>query len=311
MGPHVRTGPGLVNPPARLADVDGVGESQPVRQQLAFSFSTAVVEATTTPPAPPAPSSPAPAPAVSTSPTASASVPAAVVPISRTRRLVDAITSLIPGARVVLTDTRSVLLSQSERDGVRTIRVHQMFLEADDDVRRAVALYLATGNHRAGEVVDAFTKGRVHLLEWTARPLKDGAWRGEHHDLLSHYDAINARYFSDRIAAEIGWSQAGAPTGRRRTSITFGSYDHRARRIVIHPVLDAGHVPPIVVARIVHHEMLHAKHGEIITESGRRVVHSKAFRAEETTFHGAAEADAWIDTHLEALLRWRPPTRKP
>ena len=211
---------------------------------------------------------------------------------------------------MALTDTRSVLLSQSERDGVRTIRVHQMFLEADDEVRRAVALYLATGNRRAGEIVDAFTKARIHLLEWTARPLKDGAWRGAHHDLLVHYDAINARYFAGRIVAEIGWSQAGAPTGRRRTSITFGSYDHRARRIVIHPVLDAGHVPPLVVARIVHHEMLHAKHGEHVTESGRRVVHSKAFRAEEATFHEAAEADAWIDTHLEALLRWRPATTR-
>lgn len=272
-----------------------------MRQQLAFSFAGSVVDVPSS-----APTAPTTAPT-----TAPASVGpfAPVVPMSRTRRLVDAITSLIPGARVVLTDTRSVLLSQSERDGVRTIRVHQMFLEADDEVRRAVAIYLATGNRRAGEVVDAFTKGRVHLLEWTARPLKDGAWRGAYHDLLVHYDAINARYFDDRIVAEIGWGQAGAPAGRRRSSITFGSYDHRARRIVIHPVLDAAHVPPLVVARIVHHEMLHAKHGEIVTESGRRVVHSKAFRAEEATFHGAAEADRWIDTHLEALLRWRPPAR--
>ncbi len=281
-----------------------------MRQQLAFTFPTGVVEPSTGQAASSPPASAAPPSTSPPFPSSSPSPPlAGVVPISRTRRLVDAITSLIPGARVVLTDTRSVLLSQSERDGVRTIRVHQMFLEADDEVRRAVALYLATGNHRAGEVVDAFTKGRIHLLEWTARPLKDGAWRGAHHDLLAHYDAINARYFADRIVAEIGWSQAGAPTGRRRSSITFGSYDHRARRIVIHPVLDAGHVPPVVVARIVHHEMLHAKHGEIVTESGRRVVHSKAFRAEEATFHGAAEADAWIDTHLEALLRWRPSTR--
>jgi hypothetical protein len=312
MGSHVRTAAGLVNPPGRLADVDSVGESPVVRQQLAFSFRSEGVDVaasspstTSTSPSP----SPSPSPSSTSTSTSALSANAGVVPISRTRRLVDAITSLIPGARVVLTDTRSVLLSQSERDGVRTIRVHQMFLEADDEVRRAVALYLATGNHRAGEVVDAFTKGRVHLLEWTARPFKDGAWRGAHHDLLVHYDAINARYFADRIVAEIGWSQAGAPTARRRSSITFGSYDHRARRIVIHPVLDAVHVPPIVVARIVHHEMLHAKHGEIITENGRRVVHSKAFRAEEATFHGAAEADRWIDTHLEALLRWRPTAR--
>jgi hypothetical protein len=228
--------------------------------------------------------------------------------VSRTRLLVECITSVIPGARVVIVDTRSVLLSQSERDGVRVIRVHQMFLEADDDVRRAVAVYLATGNKKAGDVVDTFTRSRIHLLGWASRPIKDGAWRGATHDLMQHYDAINARYFDNAIAAEIGWSQAGSPSRRQRRSITFGSYDHRARRIVIHPVLDAVHVPAVVVARIVHHEMLHAKIGEGKDSQGRRVVHSRAFRAEEATFHGAVDADAWLDTHLDALLRWRPDT---
>ena len=230
---------------------------------------------------------------------------------SRTRRLVDAIRRLRPEARVVITDARSVLLSQSERDGVLTIRVHQMFLDADDVVTAAVARYLTTGDRRAGDVIDAFSKSRLHLLEWTARPLRAGAWRGRHHDLLEHYDAINVRYFADRIVAEIGWSQAGPTTRRRRASITFGSYDHRARRIVVHPALDAAHVPALVVARIVHHEMLHAKHGEKTTASGRRVVHSKAFRAEEATFHGALEADRWIDANLDALLRWRPSSKEP
>lgn len=284
-----------------LAVVVAVGESDTVRQQLAFSFSQ-----------PPSSATMASSRSLSSVVREPVDCPPTVVAISRTRLLIDAITAVLPGAKVVLTDTRSVLLSQSERGGVRTIRVHQMFLEADEPVRRAVALYLATGNSTAGVVVDAFTRERLHLLEWTSRPLKAGAWKGAVHDLLEHYDAVNARYFGDRIVAEIGWSQPGAPTGRRRHSITFGSYDHRARRIVIHPVLDAGHVPPLVVARIVHHEMLHAKHGEARTESGRRIVHSKAFRAEEATFDGARDADAWLDTHLEALLRWRPaPPRTP
>jgi len=227
--------------------------------------------------------------------------------VSRTRLLIDAITSLLPGAKVVIIDARSVLLSQSEKDGVRVVRVHQMFLDGDDDVRRAVAMYVATGNTAAGKVVDAFTRQHTHLLEWTARPMKSGAWIGQVHNLLEHFDAINHRYFKGAISAEIGWGQAGTPQRRRRRSITFGSYDHRARRIVLHPVLDVVTVPALVVARVVHHEMLHAKHGESRDAGGRRVVHSKAFRAEEATFDGAAEADAWIERHLDALLRWRAP----
>ncbi len=226
--------------------------------------------------------------------------------VSRTRLLVEAITKRLPGARVVIVDTRSVLLSQSVKDGVRTVRVHQMFLDADDGVRLAVGMYLSTGHRGAGEVIDAFTKRQTHLLEWAARPLKHNAGRGKAHDLDTMFAALNARYFADTIGAEVTWGQAGPTSRRRRRSITFGSYDHRARRITMHPVLDRVEVPALVVARVLHHEMLHEKHGEDHDAGGRRIVHSAAFRAEETTFDGADVADAWLDAHLDALLRWRP-----
>jgi hypothetical protein len=242
----------------------------------------------------------APAPTVATP--ALAGAPA----VSRTRLLVEAVTKRLPGARVVIVDTRSVLLSQSVKDGVRTVRVHQMFLDADDAVRLAVGMYLSTGHRGAGEVIDAFTKRQTHLLEWAARPLKHNAGRGKAHDLDTMFAALNARYFADAIGAEVTWGQAGPTSRRRRRSITFGSYDHRARRITMHPVLDRVEVPALVVARVLHHEMLHEKHGEDHDAGGRRIVHSAAFRAEETTFDGADVADAWLDAHLDALLRWRP-----
>jgi hypothetical protein len=75
---------------------------------------------------------------------------------------------------------------------------------------------------------------------------------------------------------------------------------------VIHPVLDQPHVPGLIVARVVHHEMLHAKHGEQRDRGGRRVVHGRAFRADEARFDGAREADAWLEAHIDELLRFRP-----
>ena len=104
------------------------------------------------------------------------------------------------------------------------------------------------------------------------------------------------------ISADITW---GASAGRRRTSITLGTYDDRASRIQIHPALDQAFVPRLCVARIVHHEMLHAKHPPSVGRDGRRVVHGAAFRKEETTFPGASEADVWFDLNLERLLRYR------
>lgn len=224
---------------------------------------------------------------------------------SRTRALIEAIERRVPGCRVVLTDNRSVLLSQQHRNGEHVVRVHQMFLDAPPDVREATAHYLARGDRASGAVVDAFIDAQAHLLTMAARPLAPDAHAGTVHGLLPIYDELNDRYFQQRIAAEIGWGRAGRESRRARTSITFGSYDHRARRIIIHPVLDQVDVPRLVVARVVHHEMLHQKHGEQRDAGGRRVVHGRAFRLEEARFEGAREADGWIEAHMDALLRFR------
>ena len=208
--------------------------------------------------------------------------------------------------RVVLTDNKSTLLSQSVKQGVRTVRVHQMFLDGDDDVRAAVAHYLARGDRASGAVVDAFVDRTKHLLELVSKPLPDDAHVGRVHNLLPHFHELNARYFDNSVHAEIGWGLPGSPQRRRRRSITLGSYDSRARRITMHPVLDQPQVPSLCVARVVHHEMLHAVLGDARGPGGRRVVHSKAFRAAEALFVGAVEADGWIHKHLDALLRFRP-----
>ena len=279
-----------------------------MRSQLAFAFGPTLSPSVTTSPL--LPETVAALPLASSfkppSPLVTSPIPPATAPVSRTKLLVQAITERLPGARVVIVDTRSVLLSQAVKNGVRTVRAHQMFLDANDVVRRAVGIYLSTGHAGAGAVVDAFIKERTHLLDYAARPLKRDAGKGAVHDLDVHFAAMNERYFNNAIAAEICWGQSGPQSRRRRRSITFGSYDHRAKRITMHPVLDRLEVPSLVVARIVHHEMLHERHGEAHDDGGRRIVHSKAFRVEEGTFDGAVTADAWIAAHLEELLRWRP-----
>jgi hypothetical protein len=244
--------------------------------------------------------------AASSSTASSAAATAASTGASRSRLLVEAITRHLPGARVVFVDTRSTLLSQAERDGVRVVRVHQMFLDVDDAERDAIGRYLARGCRDAGAVVDAVVRRQSHLLDWVAPPLPPDAHRGRTHDLAAIRDDVNRRYFAGGLAAEIGWASPGGRRRRPRRSITFGTYDHRARRVLIHPALDEPDVPRLVVERVVHHELLHGKHGEAHDERGRRVVHSRAFRAEEATFVGAADADGWLALHLDRLLSWRP-----
>ena len=225
---------------------------------------------------------------------------------SRTRALIEAIQQQLPEARVVITDNRTVLLSQSSKEGQHTVRVHQMFLDAPVAVRDAVAHYLAKGDRRSGDKVDAFIEAQGHLLQMTAKPLANDAHVGRVHNLLPLFLALNDRYFSGVVEAELGWSQAGAPCRKKRRSITFGSWDTRARRIVIHPVLDQRDVPRVCVERVLHHEMVHAKVGEERGAAGQRIVHGRRFAAQEALFHGAHEADKWFEKHLDALLHWRP-----
>ena len=229
---------------------------------------------------------------------------------SKSKLLEDALVNEIgEPTQLILTDNRSLLLSTSRKKGALTARVHQMFLGGDASTFDAIARFLASGDPRAGKIIDAFVAQSGHLLDLHTAPLPKNAGKGRAHDLDEIFDDVNRAYFHSKMDAEITWGQAGTFAGRRRRSITLGSYDSRAHRITMHPALDHARVPKICVARVVHHEMLHIKHPTTVGKSGRRVVHSRAFRAEEATFLAAEEADAWIDANLESILRYRPRTR--
>lgn len=231
---------------------------------------------------------------------------AAPKPASRTRRLVEELKQALgDDVKVVLSDGRSTLVSQAVKDGARVVRLHQMFLDAPDDVRAALSRWLQRGDRAAGARIDRFVDEREHLLAGASRPLPPDAHVGKHHDLAAIYAAVNGRYFDPPIAAEIGWGGVGHVRRRGRSTITFGTYDERQRRILIHPCLDQAHVPALCVARVVHHEMLHAKHPQVRGPDGRRIVHGPEFRRDEALFEGAAEADRWFDRHLDALLKFR------
>jgi hypothetical protein len=70
----------------------------------------------------------------------------------------------------------------------------------------------------------------------------------------------------------------------------------------IHPRLDAADVPRFFVEFIVYHEMLHAARGQEGERNGRRVVHSKEFRAAERNFAQYKEAIEWEKKNLGRFL---------
>ena len=208
--------------------------------------------------------------------------------------------------QVTLTDNRYTMISvrRVPREKRYEVRLHHMFVEADPVITRALARYIADNEAEASRVLGDFIDANSEHVRGRARraPTQVIFTAGEHYDLRSIFDELNARYFDDRIDASITW---GARTGRprRRNSIKMGSYSVEERLIRIHRSLDRAFVPRFFVEWIVFHEMLHQVH-DIRVKNGRREFHSKEFLADEAQFEHYDQARIWERQHLDALLTY-------
>jgi hypothetical protein len=204
---------------------------------------------------------------------------------------------------LALTDNGRSMLSLRHRHDVAHVRLHHMFLHADDVTLRAVAGYLQGRPGAAVAHLRAFVDGHRALIK--RQPPRQRKLRaiGHHHDLRAIFDALNADYFGNAIEARVSWGKNGRPVGRRRrrSCIKLGSYRHRDALINVHPVLDAAWVPAFFVEYIVYHEMVHHV-VEAPSSGGRRALHGPEFRARERLFARYDEALGWERDNLDRLL---------
>jgi hypothetical protein len=203
--------------------------------------------------------------------------------------------------RLFVTDNRSTMLSFRRVRDLLILRLHHMFLEAPDEVLRAVADYSGRGARSAGAVIDAYVRehsGDIRVGE-SGRAGPRLCARGREYDLQAIFERLNGRFFDGAIDARIGWGRAGP--GRRRRTIRMGVYDHLTRTIRIHPSLDRPEVPLFFVEYIVFHEMLHqAVPGR--DAGSRKQHHGPEFRARERRYPDYARALAWEKANLNLLL---------
>jgi predicted metal-dependent hydrolase len=218
-----------------------------------------------------------------------------------------------------LTDNRRTILSvRPATDRARLeLRIHRSFLEAPEEVVRAVAEFVESrkGSERARQAL-------VMIREHFSRHRGTGVRRkpvlrpeGATLDLRQVVDDLNRRYFEGRLSVEITWgrsSTAGSAHRCRRgrtASLQLGSYSYEDNLIRIHRVLDDPGVPRHVVEAVVHHELLHADMPPEI-HNGRRFFHTPEFRRRERLFRQLDKANAWIQEHLPELLRARKDSRR-
>ena len=196
---------------------------------------------------------------------------------------------LLKPVRVVLTSNSTSMLSAKLQDGTLRIRLHRMFLLAENRVLDEIGSYL---KNKKGAMPGFRSFIRANKEQLCQKPPKKAVLRpaGRFHDLSGLYDEINKEYFGGMVNAAITWG-TGSPRYRVRKR-TLGSYSTRSHRIRINPVLDRKTVPRYYVAFIVYHEMLHAAMG-ISVKGQRRSIHPREFREREKLFKDFDKARAW------------------
>lgn len=213
-----------------------------------------------------------------------------------------------------LTDNRRTILTvrpAPAADRTRLeLRIHHSFLEAPEEVLRAVADFVDSkkGSERARQALNLI---REHFSRHRGGRLRRVVLRPEGAvlDLREIVDDLNRRYFEDRLAVEVTWGRAAGGAGGacrrgRTSSLQLGSYSYEDNLVRIHRVLDDPGVPRYVIEAVVHHELLHADMPPEV-RNGRRFFHTPEFRQRERQFRLLGRANAWIQEHLPELLRAR------
>ncbi len=195
---------------------------------------------------------------------------------------------------LTVTDNRTSMLSIKKGLKKLSLRIHRIFLEADESVIQAVADFIKN-RKSARPVIQAFIRQRSSSLKSRAtrrRPLRT---EGACHCLATLFDQVNAEYFHGEITASITWGRR--VSGRRTRRVTLGSYCRDSQTIKINSILDRKTVPEFFLEFVIYHEMLHAALGTVITK-GRRSVHFKEFRQRERQFASYEQAVIWEKEHL-------------
>ncbi len=209
--------------------------------------------------------------------------------------------------RLSIHDNRSTMVSYRRMQGTLELRLHHMFLDADEGTVRALSEFVTARRERsrAGLAIDAFVRSHQARIR-PSEPRPHLEPRGRQHDLAQLYASLNERWFGGAIDARIGWGRL--PPRRRRRTIKMGVYYHESRTILIHPALDRPEVPEFVVGFVVYHEMLHQAVPPIPGRNGRKRIHPPAFVARERAHPDRARALAWEKANLSMLLgpRLRP-----
>lgn len=206
---------------------------------------------------------------------------------------------------VVFTNNRTTMITAKRKaDGGYSVRLHNMFVGAGEDIIKAVSDYimgtipsptlLKEKRRYSQEIIRRFindNSGKIKPLpdRQNVRPVEYLYTIGKFFDLKDIFNRLNKEYFEGAISTKITWGR-NVRNGKRY--IRFGSYTEKDNIIRIHPSLDRQDIPLYFIESIVYHEMLH-KIVRVEIINGRRRVHTSEFKKLERRFKDYEKAREW------------------
>ena len=192
---------------------------------------------------------------------------------------------------LTLTDNSTSLLSIRTKGISVSVRMHWMFLNADNEVIGEVANLIKTSKGRTTLTRKFISENRpcLKIRERCARPPSIRT-QGRFYNLREIFDSLNKEYFGGGITALISWGNQNSRRALRKR--TLGTYCRDTDTIRISSVMDRRNVPHYFIRYVVYHEMLHSAVRDL-KENGRRAVHTTEFRKRERLFREYDRAIAW------------------
>jgi hypothetical protein len=204
--------------------------------------------------------------------------------------------------RLCITDNRHTMISSMREGRILRLRLHHMFLDADDATIRALARYVTRSDRRAERLLDEYIESNRHRIRRDGRRRPRLRTAGCHHDLAELFHELNTAWFGGMVeSVRVTWGRRAPQQRRLRRSIRLGTYVAEDSLIRIHPVLDQPWVPRFFVAYVLFHEMLHVVVPAPV-RNGRQCFHGREFRAHERRYPDYGRALAWEKKNLARLL---------
>lgn len=205
-------------------------------------------------------------------------------------------------------NTHSMVTARPDHPGPGIkVSLHRMFLEADEAVLRALALFIHKPTPEARQIIRDYIASNDKLIqasraESTLPRRLTGSAKGKVYQLEERAIQLNEDYFQNRLEFRIIWGRE-IRTGRRQRNITLGTWNTHQRTIRIHPILDQEVVPNYFLDFIIFHEMCHNAVPSIRSESGRNHHHTRDFYLLERCYRYHAIAKQWETKSLGGLIR--------